>query len=135
MTAKKTCTALGLIAVCVFASSFVRLAAEPVSTTATVLMGEVSINLSYSTEEGILKIGYSKGDKECQLVFSSTQRMGLLIQVTDTKITFSLKFLEEAETWSQTGALGKEYTLKRRFETSGWVVVVVQRSEQRGETG
>jgi len=124
-----------MVGVCAFTSTSLQLLAEPVSTTASISIGGVSINLRYSLEEGVLKIGYSTGDKECQLVFSSTQRMGLLINVAETEIAFSLKFLDEGEAWPQAEALEEEtYILRSRFEFPGWVVVVVQQSEQGGET-
>jgi len=136
MTAKKLCTALSLIAVCASAFSFVRLAAEPISTTTTVSIGEVSINLSYSSEQGVLRVTYWADEKEYQLALSSIQRMGLLIEIAGAEVSFSLKFLEEGETWPEAEALeGGTYMLRSRFEISGWVVVVVQRFEQRGETG
>ncbi|MCD6523579.1 MAG: hypothetical protein J7K48_01040 [Thermococcus sp.] len=136
MVTRKPSTTLVMIAVCALALSSFQLAAEPISTTATVSIGEVSINLSYSSEEGVLRVTYWADEKECQLALSSIQRMGLLIEVAGAELTFSLKFLEQGETWPQAEALGEEtYTLRSRFEISGWVVVVVQRAEQGGETG
>jgi len=129
-------TVLIMVAICAFACSSLKLVAKPISTTATVSVGEVSINLSYSREEGVLRASYSTDGKECQLTLFSTQRMGLLIEVAGAEITFSLKFLEEGETWPEAEALGEEtYTLRSRFEFPGWVVAVVQRSNQGGEMG
>ncbi|MBC7099203.1 hypothetical protein H5T52_08825 [Candidatus Bipolaricaulota bacterium] len=82
-----------------------------------------------------MKIAYSADDKECQLAFPSLARMGLFIEVSgEQEISLSLKFLEEGEVWPQAGALEEGYTLKSRFEIPRWVVVVVQRAEQGGET-
>jgi len=136
MIIRKLSTSLAMIAVCALAFSSFQVVAEPISTTATVSTGEVSINLSYSSEEGVLRVTYWADEKECRLALSSIQRMGLLIEVAGAEVTFSLKFLEEGETWPEAEALGEErYTLRSRFEILGWVVVVVQRSEKRGETG
>lgn len=133
---RKPFTVLVMIAVCVLSFGPFRVVAEPISTTTTVSIGEMSINLSYSSEEGVLRASYSTDDKECQLTLFSTQRMGLLIEVAGVEITFSLKFLEEGEVWPEAEALEEgTYALRSRFEISGWVVVVVQRPEQGGETG
>ena len=134
MITRKLSTSLTMIAVCALAFSSFQGVAEPISTTTTVSIGEVSINLSYSSEEGVLRASYSTNGKECQLRLFSTQRMGLLIEVAGAEVTFSLKFLEEGEVWPEAEALEEEmYTLRSRFEFPGWVVVVVQRTEQGGE--
>jgi len=136
MIARKPSTALVTIAACALAFSPFQVVAEPISTTTTVSIGEVSINLSYPSEEGVLRASYSSGGKECQLTLFSTQKMGLLIEVAGAEVTFSLKFLEEGKIWPEAEALEEgTYMLRSRFEISGWVVVVVQRTEQGGETG
>ena len=71
--------------------------AEPTSTTTTVSIGEVSINLSYSSEEGVLRASYSTGGKECQLTLFSTQRMGLLIEVAGAEVAFFFEVLGARE--------------------------------------
>jgi len=136
MIARKPFTALVIVAMCALAFSPFQVVAEPVSTTATVSIGQVSVNLGYSSEEGFLRVSYSTDGKECQLTLFSTQRMGLLIEVAGAEVAFSLKFLEEQEVWPEAEALEEgTYMLRSRFEISGWVVVVVQRTEQGGETG
>jgi len=135
--ANKICVVVLMVALCTLACGPLELLAEPISSSAIFFsIGEVRISISYSVDEGVLKIAYSADDKECQLAFSSQARMGLLIDmVGDQEISFSLRFLEEEEIWPQAGALEKEgYTLKSRFETPGWVVIVVQRSQQGGDT-
>lgn len=127
---KKTYIVL-LAAACTFAFGSLALLAEPFSTTASFSIGEVSISLCY--DEGVLKIVYFAGEKECQLAFSAPQRMGLLIEVAGAEIVFSLKFLEEKEIWPDAEALKDEYTLKSRFEVPGWVVVVVGRPPPKEE--
>ena len=124
------------IAACALAFSSFQVVAELISTTTIVSIGEVSIKLSYSSEEGFLRVSYSTDEKECELTLFSTQKMGLLMEVVGAEVTFSLKFLEEGETWPEAEALEEgTYALRSRFEISGWVVVVVQRTEQGGETG
>ena len=122
------------IAACALAFSSFQVVAELISTTTIVSIGEVSIKLSYSSEKGFLRVSYSTDEKECELTLFSTQKMGLLMEVVGAEVTFSLKFLEEGKIWPEAKALGEEtYTLSSRFEFPGWVVVVVQRSEQGGE--
>lgn len=122
------------IAACALAFSSFQVVAEPISTTTIVSIGEVSIKLSYSSEEGFLRVSYLTDEKECELTLFSTQKMGLLMEVVGAEVTFSLKFLEEGKIRPEAKALGEEtYTLSSRFEFPGWVVVVVQRSEQGGE--
>jgi len=136
MITNKLYMVLMMISACALSFGPFRVVAKPISTTAAVSTGEVSINLSYSSEEGVLRASYSTDGKECQLTLFSTQRMGLLIEVAGAEVAFSLKFLEEGEVWPEAKALGEEmYTLRSRFEFPGWVVVVVQRTEQGGETG
>jgi len=136
MVTKRSCIGLVMLTSCAFALSCLQLIAGPAYVRAAVSVGEVCISLAYMGEEGVLQIvGYSIRDKECQLALSSTERMGVLIEVAAEEINFSLKFLEEGEIWPQAEALGEEYTVKSRFEFPGWVVVVVQRTEQGGETG
>jgi len=136
MFAKKSCMILVMVVLCMLAFGFFQVVAEPVSTTATVSIGQVSVNLGYSSEEGFLRVSYSTDEKECQLTLFSTQKMWLLIEVAGAELTLSLKFLEQGETWPEAEALGEEtYMLRSRFEFPGWVVVVVQRTGQGGETG
>ena len=136
MIARRPFTALVTVAMYALAFSPFQVVAEPISTTTTVSIGEVSIKLSYSSEEGVLRVTYWADEKEYQLALSSIQRMGLLIEVAGAELTLSLKFLEEGETWPEAEALEEgTYALRSRFEISGWVVVVVQRTEQGGETG
>ena len=131
MVRSKVFMVLMMISACALAFSSFQGVAEPISTTTTVSIGEVSINLSYSSEEGVLRASYSTDGKECQLTLFSTQRMGLLIEVAGAEVAFSLKFLEEQEVWPEAEALEEgTYTLRSRFEVSGWVVVVVQRTDQ-----
>jgi len=132
--ARRPFTALVTVAMYALAFSPFQVVAEPISTTTTVSIGEVSTKLGYSSEEGFLRVSYSTVEKECQLTLFSTQRMGLLIEVAGVEITFSLKFLEEGEVWPEAEALEEEmYTLRSRFKFPGWVVVVVQRTGQGGE--
>jgi len=134
MITRKLSTSLTMIAVCALAFSSFQSAAESITTTTPVSVGEESINLSYSSEQGVLRVTYWADEKECQLALSSIQRMGLLIEVVGAEVSFSLKFLEEGEVWPKAEALREEmYTLRSKFEFPGWVVVVVQRSEQGGE--
>jgi len=134
MITRKPSTALVMIAVCALAYSSFQVVAKPISTTAAVSIGEVSINLSYSSEEGVLRASYSTDGKEYRLALFSTQKMRLLIEVAGAEVAFSLKFLEQGKTWPQGEALEEEmYTLRSRFEFPGWVVVVVQRTGQGGE--
>jgi len=122
------------LAVCVIVGLFVLIsgvfhrAAGAVSMETRVTLEKGTICVSYSSEEGVLRINHMTEDKECQLVLSSTQRIGLLIQVAGSQITYSLRFLEEEETWPTDDTLEDEQcTSKAIFEAPGWVVIIVQK--------
>lgn len=93
-------------------------------------VGKGTVSISCSSEEDVLRIDYSSDKKECHLLLTSTQRIGLLIQVAGSQITYSLNFLEEDETWPTDDTLEEEeYTSKTIFKASGWTVIIVQRAE------
>jgi len=130
MIAEKSCMILVVVALCTFAFGFFHVVAGSISMTTTVSLGEGTINLSYSSEEDVLRINYSTDDKECQLVLTSTQRMGLLIRVVGAGLTYSLRFLQEEETWPMDGTLeGEDCVNKTITEVPGWFVIVVQKAE------
>jgi len=130
MIARRRCTIHAMVALCAFACGFFQVVAGSISMTTTVAIGEGIINFSYSSEEGALRINYSADDKECQLVLTSPQRMGLFIQVAGSEITYSLRFLEEEETWPTADTLEEEdYASKTIFKAPGWIVIIVQQAE------
>jgi len=136
MIRKKRLGVFGLVVLCVLPIVPFQQALGQVSMETKVTLEKGTICISYSSEEDVLRINYSMNDKECQLILASTQRMGLLIQVAGPEITFSLRFLEKEESWPAVEELrGKQYASREIFATPGWVVVVVQQSEQGGETG
>jgi len=56
--------------------------------------------------------------------------MGLLMEILGTEITYSLRFLEEDETWPTDDTLEDEqYTSKAIFKAPGWTVIIVQKAE------
>jgi len=120
----------GLVVLCVLAIVPFQQALAQVSMETKVTLEKGTICLSYSSDEDVLRITYSTDDKECQLVLTSTQRMGLLMQVAGSEITYSLRFLEEDETWPAADELkDEEYASKAIFEAPGWVVIIVQKAE------
>jgi hypothetical protein len=123
--AKKPRVVLMLLAACAFLFGPFALLAEPTSFT-RLAVGGVSLSLCYS--EGVLRISYWVGEKECQLALSSPQRMGVFMEIAREEVHVSLQFLEEGEQWPRSQVL-EEYVLKSRFEVPGWVVVVVQKAE------
>jgi len=134
MIAVKSCMIFVMAALCTIAFSSSQVFAGAISMTTTVILGKGTINLSYSSDEDVLRIIYSTEDKEFQLVLASTQRMGFLIQVAGSQVTCSLSFLEEEEAWPAVATLEDQgYTSKTIFATPGWIVLVVQKSEQNKE--
>jgi|GEM_PF-6060597 len=131
MRVNKSYTVFMVVAACSFCFGPFALLAEPTSFT-HLSMGGASLSLCYS--EGVLRITYWVGEKECQLALSSPQRMGIFLEITGAEVHLSLKFLEEGELWPEPQVL-EEYVLKSRFEVPGWVVIVVQKSEKGGEAG
>jgi|YelNatPaOPRAMG01_1025707.scaffolds.fasta_scaffold11000_4 hypothetical protein len=123
--AKKPRVVLMLLAACAFLFGPFALLAEPTSFT-RLAVGGVSLSFCYS--EGVLRISYWVGEKECQLALSSPQRMGIFMEIAREEVHVSLQFLEEEEQWPKPQVL-EEYVLKSRFEVPGWVVVVVQKAE------
>ena len=104
--------------------------AGAVSMETKVALEKGTICVSYSSEEDVLRINYLTDDKQCQLVLTSTQRTGLFMQVEGSEITYSLRFLEEEETWPTADTLEEdELTSKAIFEAPGWVVIIVEKAE------
>ena len=129
MIMEKRLIAYAIVGLCVLSGfGFFQLAAGQVSMETKVQLERGTICISYSSEEDVLRISYSIDDKECQLVLTSTQRMGLLMQVAGSEITYSLRFLEEEQTWPTADALTEEdYASKTVFEAPGWLIVIIQK--------
>jgi len=130
MITRKCCAICITVALCTFAFGSFQVVAGPISMRTTVSLGEGTINLSYSSEESVLSVTYSTDGKECRLTLTSTQRMELLIEVAGAEITYSLRFLEEDETWPTADTLEDEQcTSKAIFKAPGWIVIIVQTAE------
>jgi len=130
MTIRNRLGVFGLVVLCVLAIVPFQQALGQVSMETKVALEKGTICVSYSSEEDVLRINYSTDDKECQLTLSSTQRMGLLMQIVGTEITYSLRFLEEEETWPAADELKEEeYASKTIFKAPGWIVIIVQKAE------
>jgi len=127
---KKRLVVYVIVTLCVVNAGLFQQATGEVSMETKVTLEKGTICVSYSSDEDVLRISYSTDDKECQLTLFSPQRMGLLMQVAGSEITYSLSFLEEEETWPTADILEEEqYSSKTIFETPGWVVIIVQKAE------
>ena len=126
---KKRLAVCVIVGLCVVNLGLFQKALGAVSMETRVTLEKGTICISYSSEEDVLRISYLTDDKECQLVLTSTQRMGLFMQVVGSEITYSLRFLEEGETWPMVDELKEEeYGSKTIFEAPGWLIVIVQKS-------
>ena len=102
-----------------------------VYTETTIVLGEGSICLSYSSEEHSLTVVYSIRGSGHRLTLSSTERMTLLIQVHGKEVSYSLWSAEEGERPCPARLEAGVQILKTVLETPDWVVIVVQAAEER----